>query len=810
MRKEERTMESVWQDLKYAVRVLARTPGFTLVAAVTLALGIGANGAIFSLVNGLLFRAPSGIEEPGRLVQIGRSYDQAPRWDNWSWPALQLIRNRSEVFSGVGGYSTAAFVLGTGPEAIQVAGQRVNGDFFGVLGVRPHLGRLLLPSDDVSPGAHPVVVLSHGLWSRRFGADPSIVGRTVQIGSAPYEVVGVAPPGFSGPEALGTPPALWVPTMQHPGYFGRLPFEEWGWSWIDGVGRLRDGATLEEARAAMEAVTAGLRQADPVNEDIRVLLAPGVGLDPGGRTEARQLSVLLLGVVGLVLLLACTNVANLFLARTTGRRGEVAVRVALGAGRSRVARQLVIESLVLAALATLLAVPIVRAAGAFLPALVPYALAVPVGADLRVYLVLGAVGLAAGLLFGAVPSWIAGGRNVADTLREGSTTGGAQRTRVRDALVVVQLAISLALVTGAALLGRSLSNARVAEPGFRPRGLTVAFVDLGSTGRYDADSGLDFVRGVLDDLEAAPEVGSVTVANQAPIVGGHSRATVRPEDRPDSEGFEAERIMVGPDYFETLGVSLVRGRTLDGLREPERSVVVNEALARMFWPDGDPLGQRLGAEGEAWTVVGVVDDVKMRSLQSDPNPAVYYPLARAWSPVLVLHARSAGTAELERTVRRVVADHDPGLPVAAVLDLREAVAASLGETRTLGYLSGAFAGLALALAAVGLYGLVSFGVSRRIREMGIRKALGARPEGIVLLVLRRGLGLAILGVVAGVAVSFITGQALEHLLFGVRPMDPATLAAGAAVLLGAGLLAAWIPARRASRVDAAVSLREQR
>ncbi|HSM60578.1 MAG TPA: ABC transporter permease, partial [Longimicrobiales bacterium] len=385
MRKEEWTMDGLTQDLRFAARVLRRSAGFTLIASLTLALGVGANASIFSLLNGLLLRPPGGIAEPGRLVQIARSYEDDPRWDNFSWPALELIRAESRTLSGVAGYQDQAFVLGRGADAEQLLGQLVTGNYFGVLGAAPHVGRLLQPADDAVPGGHPVVVLGHALWVRRFGADPELVGRTLLLGGRPYEVVGVAAPGFLGVEAVGTPPALWVPTMQHPGYYGELPFTRWGWSWIDVVGRLRDDVSFEEARASMGVVASRLREADPVNRGMRVLMARGVGLDPEGRRQASQLGALLLVVVGIVLLLTCSNVANLFLARTAGRRTELGVRAALGAGRGRLARQLLAESLLLAGLATLLAAPIVRFADRFLPLLVPYALSVPVGADLRVY-----------------------------------------------------------------------------------------------------------------------------------------------------------------------------------------------------------------------------------------------------------------------------------------------------------------------------------------------------------------------------------------------------------------------------------------
>jgi predicted permease len=810
-RTEEWTMESVVQDLRYSARVLRRAPGFTLVAAATLALGIAANASIFSLVNGLVLRAPAGVHEPDRLVQIARSYESAPRWDVFSWPAMKLIGTEARALSGVAGYQTQPFVLGRGAETERVLGQLVTGNYFEVLGVTPFLGRLLRTDDDVEPGAHPVVVLSHALWTRRYGADRAIIGSTLEIGSRPYEVIGVTPPGFQGIESIGTPPAVFVPAMMHPGYGGER-FEEWGASWINVAGRLAEGVSFEEARASMDVVTARLRAAAPaVHEDIEVLLAEGVGLDPEGRREAEQVSAILLLIVGLVLLLTCTNVANLFMARATARRSEVGVRVAMGAGRVRLARQHLTESTLVAVAATLLAVPVVLAAGDLVPLVFPYTLAVSVGADARVWAFLLVIGLGAGLLFGAAPAWTSSRRDVVDMLREGASTGARARTRLRDALVVSQLGLSLALVAGAALLGRSVMNARNADPGFEPTGLAAAYVDLFTTGRYDEERGRALLEGLIAEAERRPDTRAVTIANQVPIAGGHSRASVRPADHDDEDfSFEAEYIVVGPRYFETMGVPIARGRALGGFGdEPEPVVVVNEALASLFWPGEDPIGRDVSGPRGTWRVVGLVPDVQMRSLRARANPAVYYPSDQIYAAfVQLLVSSESGRVPTAETMRSVVATLDPELPVSTVLDLEAAMVDSMAETRTIGYLVSAFAALAILLAAVGLYGLVSYGAAQRVREIGIRIALGARPESLVRLILARGLAIALLGIGVGFAIAYGLGLALQSLLFGVAPTDVPTLGAAALVLALAAGLAAWVPAHRASRTDAAVSLRD--
>lgn len=810
MRMEGWTMDGMAQDLKYAVRVLVRAPAFTLIAAVTLALGIGANGSIFSLVRGLLLRPPTGIVEPDRLIQIARSYEQDPRWDNWSWPALQTLRSESRALDDVAGYSDRPFVLGRGEDTEQVLGQLVTGNFFDVLGVGPRAGRLLRPDDDLEPGAHPVVVLSHALWTRRFGADPAVVGRTVAIGAQPYEIIGVAPAGFAGVEAVATPPALWIPTMQYPARDGRLPFDEWGWSWIQGVGRMRDGVTFAEAQTALGVVSSRLREASPVNEGILAVGAQGVGLAPADRRQASQISAILLMIVGVVLLLACTNVANLFLAKAGGRQSEMGVRMALGAGRMRVARQLLTECILIALLGTLLAVPVVMAAGRFLPLLLPYAIAVPLDPDASVYGVLILVGLSAGVLFGLAPAWATTKRGVVEALREGASTGGRHRTRLRDGLVVAQLGLSLGLVSGAALLGRSVLNARFAEPGFEPAALVAGVVDLAGTGRYQSeDDGRAAAARILRAAADAPGVSAATLASQLPIAGGHSRSTVRPVDR-EGIDFEAEYTVVGPSYFETMGIPIVRGRGLGGFDdEPEPVVVVNETLAGMFWPGEDPVGKQLTRGSSTWRVVGVAGDVQMRTLRERPRPGVYYPLAQAYSPLLAVTARGAGAGPSTTTLlRQAVASIDPELPVAQTFDLEGALAGSMGETRTIAWLIGTFAGLALVLAAVGLYGLVSFAATQRVRELGIRMALGAPRGSLTRLLLLKGLLISGAGIALGLAVSYGMGRALRGLLFGIAATDPATLVLASLVLLSTAALAAWIPARRASRVDAVVSLRE--
>jgi predicted permease len=598
----------------------------------------------------------------------------------------------------------------------------------------------------------------------------------------------------------------------HPPFRGELPFAEWGTSWISLVGRLAPGVTFEAARAAMPAVSAALRAAAPVNDGIEVLLAEGVGLDPEARAQAGRVSLLLLAIAALVLLLTCANVANLFLARATARAQEMGVRLALGAGRARATRQLLTESVLLSVLAAAFAYPLVRAAAGALPALIPGGLVWSLAPDARVIAAMLGLGVLAGLLFGVFPAIAAARGGAVAALAANRATGGLGHTRVRDGLVVFQLAISLGLMTASALLGRSVLNAGSAEPGFNPRGLLVAFVAPGLTGRYDGEQALAFYDRLLDDLRGMPGVVSVTVATSSPLTGPQSRATRFPADRPDDPAvqFEAEAINVGPDYFETMGIPLIRGRALLGWRqEPEPVAVINQAAADFYWPGQDPIGKEFGGDGQRRTrVVGVVGDVQQRSLRRAAAPAVYQPLS-AENFAAAFHLRTAGRPlDLARPVRERVALLDPGLPVMSLTDLQAAVAASIGETRTFGWLVTAFAGLAFALSIIGLYGLVSYAVSRRVREMGIRMALGAEPRRLIGMVLARGLTLTGVGIVTGLAVAWALSRALQGLLFGVSATNPAALAAASLLLLMAATLAAWLPARRAGRTDAVASLRD--
>ena len=552
----------------------------------------------------------------------------------------------------------------------------------------------------------------------------------------------------------------------------------------------------------MDIVSARLRQAHPDFGDVTVLLAAGVGLDPEERTVVRWLSGVLGLIAGMVLLLACVNIANLLLARATVRGGESGVRVALGATRGDLVRQWLAESAILAGGATALSIPLVALCADILPTVLPESLSVSLAPDRNVYLPMAFVGLAATAAFGLTPLWTLA--RVGPGVR-GRRDDSPSGTRVRDALVVVQIALSVGLVTGATLLGRSVVNAYGSDPGFDARGLVAGFVDLRATERYDEAAGLALADRLISLAEAQPGVISATVANQTPVVGGHARSTVRPAGR-DDLAFEAEYIVVGRGYFRTMGLPLQRGRPFGDGAEEDRSVVVNTALVELFWPGTEAVGQEL-VGAQRWRVVGVVGDVQMRSLRTPPRPAVYYPISQAYDPGLALHIRSArGTPAAAEIIRGVVRTADPALPSPRIVDVRRGVLDSVSETRLVASLMTVFAVLAMALSTVGLYGVVAYGASRRVREVGIRIALGAHPRAVESLIVRRGLVLAGVGVVVGVGVSLALAGALRGLLFGLDGGMAGTILPTATVLTLAAATAAWLPARRATHTDVVSSL----
>jgi macrolide transport system ATP-binding/permease protein len=812
-------MRTLWQDLRYAARMLRKSPGFTAIAVLSLALGIGANAAIFSLVNAVLLR-PLPVREPERLVSVyptTRDGAQA-----FSYPSYVDFRDRNEVFEGLFVTRFAPMSLGREGANERVWGYMVSGNYFDVLGVRAAHGRALTPEDDRAPLAHPVAVLSHGSWRRRFGGDASVVGKEIRINGRPFRVVGVMPEGFSGTEIAYTP-ELWVPMMMQewiePGnaWLGRRQTQN-----IFATGRLKDGVTHAQAEASLNALARRLGEEFPeTNEGQTVTLTPPGLIHPLLRGPAVGFTWVLMGVVALVLLVACANMANLLLARGAERRREVAVRLALGASRARLVRQLLTESVLLSALGgacgLLLAFWMIDLAVGLKPP-IDFPLALDLTVDWRVFSFALAVSLLTGVVFGIIPALQATKPDLVPALKDATAQAGGRRSRLRGALVVAQIALSLVLLVAAGLVLRALRHVQTTSPGFDPENRLMMSVDLGLQG-YDEARGREFYRQLAERVRALPGVRSVALTDNAPLSINYNSTDVHVEGQPPARGANVPTAMnstVSPDYFETMGVPLVSGRAFgEGDREgAPRVLVVNETFARRFFPGADPsaeaLGKRVGfsANGPRWEIVGVARDGKYFSIGEAPRPFVYLPLLQDYASRATLVVRASANPEaLIGPVREEARRLDPHLPVFEVKTLNEHMRLSLFPARVAAALLGGFGLLALLLAAVGVYGVMSYAVARRAREFGIRLALGAQARDVLRLALRGGLLMTLAGVLVGFAAALAVTRLLAGVLYGVSATDPLTFAAVALLLTGVALLACYVPARRATKVDPMVALR---
>ncbi len=805
-------LDALGQDARLAGRALRREPAFALVAVVTLALGIGATTAIFSVVEAVLLR-PLPFPEGDRIVLVGEVGPKAapgeragtvsfPNFDDWrrgarSLEAMALFNEWSPSLTGAG-------------EPARLRGALVTAGVFDALRVAPALGRPILPADNV-PGAAPVAVLSDAFWRRRFGADPSVVGRALTTNGVPRTVVGVLPAGLRPPGALDA--ELWGNN-----YFDSTDTR--GARYLSAIARLAPGATLEGARAELRAIAARLSAAYPEND--AGWSAAVTPLREAVAGDARRPLLLLLGASGLVLLVACANLSNLLIARGLARGREFALRAALGAGRWRVLRQVLVESTALAlcgaAAGLALAALGVRAALRLAPEAVR---AQPVSVDPAVLGFALAVTVVTGVLAGLAPAWRAARADPQAALKGGGrgTTDGAG-LRARDALAVTQLALALALLAGAGLLVKSLVRLQRVDPGVRAEGVLALSLNL-PTAKYPRDALPRTVERLVAAASAVPGVRSAAVTSILPFAAGWDRVGVDVYGRPrghENGGavmLEADRYIVTPAYFRTLGIPLRAGRLLaaadDGGGRSPLVVLVDEVFARRLAPNGSPIGLRVSTgDGEWRTVVGVVGHVRHYGLEVPSGGQIYLPQAQVpwrWLGLVVRADPRVAPASLAPGLRAAVRALDPDQPVFGVTTL-DAMLAELGAPRRFVLvLLGAFAGVALLLAGVGLYGVVAYGVARRARELGVRVTLGATPAAIRRAVVGRGVRLALAGAALGTLGALAGGRLLVGALFGVRPADPGVLAGVAALLVAAAALASWVPARRATRVDPAVVLR---
>jgi predicted permease len=813
-------MQTLWQDLRYGARMLLKKPGFTLIAALTLSLGVGANTAAFSLLNAFLFR-PLPCASPERLVGY---YIGKEEGNGLSYPYYRDVRDRNEVFSGFIAFrfATANLSGGAGGRNEYLWGYLVSGNYFDTLGVRAAMGRALTEADDRAPGAHTVVVLSHGCWQRRFGGDPAIVGKDVLLNGRGFTVIGVTPAGFFGTERLMSPEFFAPMMMQRQIEPGGdwLEARDSGTLWA--VGRLKPGVTIEHAQASVNLLTGQIAKEYPDHHlGLTVKLgAPGL-LVPGIRKAAILFAAILLALVGVVLLIACTNLANLLLARAAERRREIAIRLALGASRWRLLRQLLTESLMLAGaggvLGSLFAVWIIDALLALKPSLdIP--LNIDLSADWRVFGFTAMVSLLTGVLFGLAPAWKASKPEITPALKDAAPGLASHRSWLGRGLIVAQVAMSMLTLIAAGLIARSLTNAQKADLGFNPYNAVVMSFDLSLQG-YDTARGEQFYRQLLERVAALPGARSAAVTSDRPLDPAMSSGSIYVEGRPAERGANQPEALEGritPGYLATMEIPLLRGRafTERDNRDAPLVAVVNEAFARRFFPGDDPLekaiGKRFSREraGPLAEIVGVVKDGKYFSLGEAPQPYVYFPIFQDYSGDVTLIARSVtDTSALLAALRREVNALDATLPVYEVKTMEEHLGFSLFPMRVAAAMSGSFGLLALALAAIGIYGVMAYAVSQRTREIGIRIALGAQESDVLRLVAGRGLTLVAIGLLIGLIAALLLTRFMESLLFGVSATDPLTFAVITSLLTFVALLACWIPARRATKVDPMIALR---
>jgi macrolide transport system ATP-binding/permease protein len=800
------------QDLRFGARMLMKQPGFTLIAVITLALGIGANAAIFSLVNSVLLR-PLAVAQPEQLVRIG---------NHTSYPNFRDLAERTQGFSAVAAHTIVQLNLGQGEAMGKVFGEFVTGNFFPALGVGPALGRTFGAETDNAFGAHPVAVMSHGLWRRRFSADGGVIGRTIALNGRQFTVIGVMPEGFHGTWPLGWAPEIWVPVTMQPQLLpGGDRFADRGRAWLQVFGRLKPGISPAQAQAEVGIATMRLAEIYPKeNRGLERTEVYPLG-EVRGASFLQVIPVflgLVLVIAGLVLLIACANVANLLLARAVLRRQEVAIRLALGAGRWRLIRQLLTESVLLAlaggAAGCLLAFWLTGMLRSFHPP-TPVVIEINATLDTRVLGFTLAVSVLSGLLFGLAPAWHASRLDLIPMLKDDKLTGGGRKARfsLRNLLVISQVAVSLVLLICAGLFIRSLQHAQNVDPGFEAERLLTVSLDL-EPGGYDEARGRAFYQQLLDRVERVPGVQSASLAEIIPLMFNrrHDDVAIEGQEAPNGNYPELDNNSVGPRYFETMGIPIIAGREFNNQDGPgATSVVINETMARRFWPGQSPLGRRLRFVGGDNTfspyfeIIGVARDSKYRTAGEDPKPFFY--TLQNYSQQTVLHVRTVGEPDLlRRAVRESILALDKSLLV-EVVAMRENIAMGLLPARVAAAALGLFGLLGLSLAIVGIYGVISTVVSQRTGEIGLRMALGASPRDIFRLVVGQGLKLTLIGVVLGGAVALALTRFLAGLLTGVSATDPLTFLAVPLLLAFVALLACWIPARRAAKVDPMVALR---
>ena len=826
-------MDSWLQDLRYAIRAMFKSPGFTAVAILSLALGIGANTSIFSVVNTLLLK-PLPYSSPERLAQVFLQYEEPGKGlestELWSYPKFAALRDHNEAFEQVAAVSDQNFPVTDSENPERLSAEMISASYFPMLGVNAALGRTFTAEEDQTPGTHFVALIGHGLWQRRFDSDPSVIGRTISLNKVALTIVGVLPEGFKGQKGTAE---VWVPMMMAPQLTFARRLEQPFANWTEVIARLNPGVSLAQAQSEMEIVAVRMREAIPVpaqlagkmpRESLKLTALKEARLDPAiGRSF-----VILFGAVGFVLLIACVNIANLLLGRSVSRQREIAIRMALGASRGRLVRQLLTESVLLAFIGGMVGLIValwgVEVLSTFKPAVqaqhgsylnvLDFSKANIDGQVLAFNLLLSVV---TGVIFGLLPALQASRPDVSEALKEG-VAGFSKRYRnfrrlsARNLLVVTEIALTLVLLIGAGLMIRSFARLQALQIGFSPDHVMTMRVDLP---KYKPQAEVAFDEQLLARVSALPGVEAATVASATPLSSNSAGTIVRIKGEPEGDMKFVGLQSVAPDYFKTLRVPLVQGRTFieQDRAGAKRVAIINETAARKFWPDENPIGKEIWVavgweQNEYGEIVGIVGDVKYGKVEEAFKPQVYLPYLQPTEPASFVLVRTANEpAQIVSAVRREILALDKSVPIFDVKTMEDRSADATSRTRFSALLLGIFSTLALALAAVGIYGVMAYSVSGRTREIGVRMALGAQPKNVLGLVMRDGIVVTIGGVALGLTGAFAATRVLGSQLYGVGTTDAATFTVVSLLLAAVSLIASYIPAHRATKVDPIVALR---
>jgi len=814
-------MTSFWQDIRYSLRMIAKAPGFAAIAILTLALGIGANTTIFSWINASLLNPVPGLATPSEVVSLTLSKPGENPFP-LTYPDVEALRDGQQSFTGIAACNFGAMSLTGKGKPERVWGMVASANYFDVLGVHPILGRTFLPAEDLKPGGAPVAVISYRLWQTHFGANPDIIGQQIEINQHSYTVVGVTPSVFQGSQT-GVRTEIWVPIMMESQFLpqGDLLHDHHYFSFL-AFGRLKPGVKLQHAQEEMNVLLA--REVKNYPDEHKghdsVTVYPLWRNPFGLNMFFSTLLPMLMTIAGLVLLLACANVANLMLVRSVGRRREIAIRMSLGASRWRLVRQLLVESLMLALAGGVIALLITFWTEGTLMKFLPSGdlpLALTIGTDRVVLLATLVISVLTGVIFGILPALRSSKVAPMAVLKEdsGNASGGLRKARLANGLVVAQISLSLLLLICAGLFIRSFMSAQQINPGFNSHNVLIASYDLFTAG-YSEQKGSEFDRQLVTKLETLPGLQSVALSDRVPLGFGGGSTSVKPEGYviPPNVSMETLAAIITPNYFQTMQIPIVKGRdfTLQDTKASQRVAIVSEAFVNNYWPNQEAIGKQLNSDftHENFTVVGVARDSKVNGLNEKPIPFLYLPLYQVYRGEMIIDARTTGdplafAKTLEKTVHEL--NTDLILYQVTTLELRDQFA-SFGQ-RIAGTFVGAFGLLALVLAAIGIYGVTAYTTQQRTHEIGIRMTLGASKDDILRLVLSHGLRLTLVGVGFGLAASFALTRYLRSMLLGVTSTDALTFSGVAILLCAVALFACLIPARRAVRVDPMVALRNE-